>query len=81
MLIVFFLKKQIESGKPIKKEDGNLGRLFYEFLYFYGIQFDPSKHVVNVSDLQSQKKLYEQSSYVSFLLYNAKSSLKAIWSL
>ncbi len=28
----------------------NLGRLFYEFLYFYGFGFDNSKYIVDLSE-------------------------------
>ena len=36
----------MESGKSIKIQDGNLGRLFLEFLCYYGIVFDHTKYVI-----------------------------------
>ena len=69
LLIVFFFKKQIENGKIISIKNGNLGRLFYEFLYFYGIQFDPTKHIISVNEnIKSPNSFFEQSSYVNKLI-------------
>lgn len=69
LLIVFFFKKQIENEKIITIKDGNLGRLFYEFLYFYGIQFDPTKHIVNVNEnIKSPNNFFDQSSYVKYFM-------------
>jgi non-canonical poly(A) RNA polymerase PAPD5/7 len=46
LMIVSFLQSQLESKKPIKITDNNLGRLFLEFLWYYGIVFDHSKYVI-----------------------------------
>ena len=69
LLIVFFFKKQIENGKIISIKNGNLGRLFYEFLYFYGIQFEPTKHIVNVNEnIKSPNSFFEQFYVISSFL-------------
>jgi DNA polymerase sigma len=36
----------MENKKPIKVSDGNLGRLFMEFLWYYGLVFDQTKYVI-----------------------------------
>jgi hypothetical protein len=45
-MVVSYLQSQMESGKSIKIQDGNLGRLFLEFLCYYGIVFDHTKYVI-----------------------------------
>ena len=46
LLIVSFIQTQQDQGKPITKDGYNLGRLFMEFLYYYGVHFDPTKYIV-----------------------------------
>jgi non-canonical poly(A) RNA polymerase PAPD5/7 len=46
LMVVSYLQSQIESNKSIKITDGNLGRLFMEFLCYYGIIFDHTKYVI-----------------------------------
>ena len=46
LMIVSFLQKQKKIGKDISITENNLGRLFYEFVNFYGLQFDPSKYII-----------------------------------
>lgn len=48
LMIVSFLQKQKKEGKDISLNDNNLGRLFYDFINFYGLQFDPSKYIIVV---------------------------------
>jgi hypothetical protein len=45
-MVVSFLQSQQENKKPIKVTDGNLGRMFLEFLWYYGLMFDHSKYVI-----------------------------------
>jgi hypothetical protein len=45
-MVVSYLQSQVENGKSIKIQDGNLGRLFLEFLCYYGILFDHTKYVI-----------------------------------
>jgi DNA polymerase sigma len=45
-MVVSYLQSQLDSGKSIKIQDGNLGRLYLEFLYYYGIVFDHTKYVI-----------------------------------
>jgi hypothetical protein len=45
-MVVSFLQSQQESKKSIKIADGNLGRMFLEFLFYYGLVFDHSKYVI-----------------------------------
>lgn len=45
-MVVSYLQSQIENGKPIKITDNNLGRLFLEFLFYYGLIFDHTKFVI-----------------------------------
>ncbi len=46
LIIVSFFQSQQDQGKPLSKENYNLGRLFMEFLYHYGVIFDPSKYII-----------------------------------
>lgn len=46
LMIVSFLQKQKKEGKDISLNDNNLGRLFYDFINFYGLHFDPSKYII-----------------------------------
>ena len=45
-MVVSYLQSQLEAHKPIKIGDGNLGRLFLDFLCYYGLLFDHSKYVI-----------------------------------
>lgn len=45
-MVVSFLQSQQENKKNIKISDGNLGRLFLEFLWYYGLYFDHTKYVI-----------------------------------
>ena len=45
-MVVSYLQSQIEGNKLIKIADGNIGRLFLEFLYYYGLIFDHTKYVI-----------------------------------
>ncbi len=45
-MVVSFLQSQHENKKSIKISDGNLGRMFLEFLWYYGLMFDHSKYVI-----------------------------------
>ena len=67
LLIVFFLNEQMEQNMDISINDDNLGRLFYEFLYFYGIKFDPTKITVSI-DIDNQDSIfYDQTQFVSVI--------------
>ena len=46
LLIVYFLQKQQEIGLDISLSENNLGRLFHEFIMYYGTTFDSSKYMV-----------------------------------
>lgn len=45
-MVVSFLQSQQENKKSIRVSDGNLGRMFLEFLWYYGLMFDHSKYVI-----------------------------------
>ncbi len=46
LMVVSFLQSQQENKKSIKIADGNLGRMFIEFLWYYGLMFDHTKYVI-----------------------------------
>ncbi len=46
LMVVSYLQSQLESNKSILIGDVNLGRLFVEFLCYYGIIFDHTKYVI-----------------------------------
>ena len=45
-MVVSFLQSQLENGKSIEIAEFNLGRLFIEFLCYYGIIFDHTKYII-----------------------------------
>lgn len=45
-MVVSYLQSQLDANKPIKIADGNIGRLFLDFLSYYGLLFDHSKYVI-----------------------------------
>ena len=47
LLIVHFLKMQKEQGKQLLIGNTNLGNLFYEFLIYYGYNFDPKDSIID----------------------------------
>ena len=46
LLILYFLKQQETIGKEVNID--SLGVLFYDFLYYYGFTFDPSKAMIDI---------------------------------
>ena len=46
LLVVSFLQNEKEGGNIISKDKYNLGKLFIEFLYYYGVIFDPTKYII-----------------------------------
>jgi DNA polymerase sigma len=46
LMVVSYLQSQLENTKLIKIADNNLGRLFLEFLFYYGLIFDHTKFVI-----------------------------------
>ena len=46
LMVVSFLQSQQENNKSIKISEGNLGRMFLEFLWYYGLMFDHTKYVI-----------------------------------
>lgn len=68
LLIVFFLNEQTKHKNPITIQNGNLGRLFHEFLFFYGKQFDPSKYSINITDNYDHRNLID-SSFVKIYIF------------
>ena len=50
LMIVFFLQKQQKLNKDISINNSNLGRLFYDFIHFYGLQFEPSKYIIHIKN-------------------------------
>lgn len=46
LMVVSFLQSQLEGNKSIKIADNNIGRLFLEFLCYYGLVFDHTKYVI-----------------------------------
>ena len=52
LMIIFFLKKQKNSGVDITPGENNcnLGKLFFEFIKFYAIFFESNKVTININD-------------------------------
>ena len=61
LMIVFFLQKQKSSGIDISpgENNANLGKLFYEFIRFYSLNFDNSKEIININEGNNTKTFNE----------------------
>ena len=61
LMIVYFLQKQKSSGIDISpgENNGNLGKLFFEFIRFYAIFFESNKIIININDNNNQNILNE----------------------
>lgn len=67
LMLVSFLQNQNEHGKNISvKKDSNVGRLFLEFCYYYGVVFDHNKYVINAYPLNGSDN-YQDKESMSFL--------------
>ena len=71
LMIVFFLQKQQKLNKDISISNSNLGRLFYEFIQFYGLQFEPSKYIIYIkSNINDDKEFFNyQVSIIYIYMY------------
>lgn len=72
LMLVSFLQNQRANNKPIKiKEDFNLGKLFLEFCWYYGVMFDHTKYVINAYPLNGNE-MYQEKESLSFLNVSSK---------
>ena len=67
LMIVYFLQQQSYMGIDINLNENNIGKLFFEFLQFYAIEFDFNKSVIylknNIKDLDDLK--YQNIAHTS----------------
>ena len=67
LMIVYFLQQQSYAGIDINLNENNLGKLFFDFLQFYAIEFDFNKSVIylknNINDLDDLK--YQNIAHTS----------------
>ena len=68
MLIINFLHLQLENGKNILIENGNLGRLFYEFLLYYGMEFNPKNNIIDTHNKIEQMPFFDRK-YVNYFFF------------
>ena len=68
MLIINFLHLQLENGKNILIDNGNLGRLFYEFLLFYGMKFNPNNNIIDTHNKIEQMPFFDRK-YVNYFFF------------
>ena len=71
-MVVSFLQSQQENKKSIKIQDGNLGRMFLEFLWYYGLMFDHSKYVIYA---YPTNEVVADKESINFLFVNKISNL------
>jgi hypothetical protein len=72
LMLVSFLQNQNEHGKDISvKKDSNVGRLFLEFCYYYGVVFDHNKYVINAYPLNGSDN-YQDKESLNFLYVSYK---------
>lgn len=67
-MVVSFLQSQLDGNKSIKVMDNNIGRLFLEFLFYYGLIFDQTKFVIYTYLPKDGDK--EQNNYIFVILLN-----------
>lgn len=75
LLVVSFLQNQEDQGKCILKESMNLGRLFMEFLYYYGVFFDPTKYII-YTHIPNEKNKDNSFQVNNKLLFNSLLTLQ-----
>ena len=68
LLIVNFLKYQINLKKNIVLNDGNLGRLFYEFLYYYGIEFEAQNNIIDTHGTYDKVPYFDTFVNIFFII-------------
>ena len=53
LMIVYFLQREYSSGKDISpgENNSNIGKLFFDFLKFYAIQFESNKEKVKINGI------------------------------
>jgi hypothetical protein len=63
--------EQQKLNKDISISNSNLGRLFYEFIQFYGLQFEPSKYIIYIkSNINDDKEFFNyQVSIIYIYVY------------
>lgn len=70
LMLVSFLQNQRQNSKCIKINDllnpFNLGKLFLEFCWYYGIMFDHTKYVINAYPLNGSE-MYADKESLPFL--------------
>ena len=61
LMIVYFFQKQKKSGIDISpgENNSNLGKLFFEFIQFYAIFFEPNKEIINITNEINNKMFNE----------------------
>ena len=70
LMIVYFLQQQAYAGIDISTNDNNLGQLFYDFIHYYGLEYEYSKSIIyiknNINDLDDLK--YQNIQHSSGLI-------------
>ena len=61
LMIVYFFQKQKSSGIDISpgENNSNLGKLFFEFIQFYAIFFEPNKEIICLNNGINNKMFNE----------------------
>ena len=68
LMIMFFLQKQQKLNKDISINNSNLGRLFYEFIQFYGLQFEPAKYIIYIkSNINDDKEFFNYQVSIIYM--------------
>lgn len=63
LMLVSFLQNQNEHGKSTSiTKESNVGRLFLEFCYYYGVVFDHSKYVINAEPINGSDNYQEKEN-------------------
>lgn len=65
---------QKEQGKSIQINNINLGQLFYDFLVYYGMAFDPKKTIVNPSGACENLEIFDRNQQSELIIIDPLNS-------
>ena len=57
---------QKEQGKPLLIGNNNLGNLFYEFLIYYGYNFDPKDSIIDPNGIYKNLDIFDRGFFAKY---------------
>ena len=78
LMIVSFLQTQKRSGLDISVSQNNLGKLFFDCVNYYGLQFDPAKFIIyarKTEDDENDEINLQVSTHIHIYYYRSAKRL------